>query len=250
MRAALRLSLIGLVVAPWHCARPGAHAQVYRGNDTGGIIPWSCENEVGRARDRRRVSARGWNKFARITSVHRMYGDYIAFNCLWRPDIARYQTPGGAHALVLLCACPRAAAASARATCATDAARARSRAAFTMAIQRRASATRCVFRRSQKSRNPPIKPRPSDQGSSFMRFTVSVLALAACAVVCRRPGFSHAPGGIVGGHDQSRRQQDAAADDAAVHRRRDRQAHERIRRRYQRRHVFQAGGPERSEPPW
>jgi hypothetical protein len=25
--------------------------------------------------------------------VHRMYGDYIAFNCLWRPDIARYQIP-------------------------------------------------------------------------------------------------------------------------------------------------------------
>ena len=22
-----------------------------------------------------------------------MYGDYIAFNCLWRPDIARYQIP-------------------------------------------------------------------------------------------------------------------------------------------------------------
>ncbi len=89
MRAAWRLSLIGLAVA---LSSASAHAQVYRGNDTGGIIPWTCENEAG-AREIAGAYCAGWNKYARITSVHRIYGDYIAFNCLWRPDIARYQMP-------------------------------------------------------------------------------------------------------------------------------------------------------------
>ena len=117
MRAGLvptvwRSSLIGLALA---LLSAGAHAQVYRGNDTGGIIPWSCENEVD-AREIAGAYCARWDKYARITSVHRMYGDYIAFNCLWRPDIAPYQIPRGAHALVVLCERPRAAAASARAS--------------------------------------------------------------------------------------------------------------------------------------
>ena len=89
MRAAWRLSLIGLAVA---LSSASAHAQVYRGNDTGGIIPWTCENEAD-AREIAGAYCAGWNKYARITSVHRMYGDYIAFNCLWRPDTARFQVP-------------------------------------------------------------------------------------------------------------------------------------------------------------
>jgi hypothetical protein len=83
------LSLIALAVA---FSSASAQAQVYRGNDTGGIIPWSCENEVDAPAIAGAYCA-GWNKYARITSVHRMYGDYIAFNCLWRPGIARYQIP-------------------------------------------------------------------------------------------------------------------------------------------------------------
>ena len=89
MRVALRLSLIGLALV---LSAANAQAQVYRGNDTGGIIPWSCENEA----DARAIAGdhcAGWGKFARITSVHRMYGDYIGFNCLWRPDVARYSIP-------------------------------------------------------------------------------------------------------------------------------------------------------------
>jgi hypothetical protein len=89
MRAALRFSLVGLAVALFSA---NAHAQVYSGNDTGGIIPYSCENEVA-AREIAGAYCAGWNKYARITSVHRMYGDYIAFNCLWRPDTARFQMP-------------------------------------------------------------------------------------------------------------------------------------------------------------
>ena len=89
MRAPLRLSLIGLAITLFSAS---ADAQVYRGNDTGGIIPWSCENEVD-ARAIAGAYCASWNKYARITSVHRMYGDYIGFNCLWRPDIARFQIP-------------------------------------------------------------------------------------------------------------------------------------------------------------
>ncbi len=93
MRAPWRLALIGMAVA-WSTAAtaPVAQAQVYRGNDTGGIIPWSCENEVD-ARAIAGAYCASWGKVARITSVHRIYGDYIAFKCLWRPGIARYQIP-------------------------------------------------------------------------------------------------------------------------------------------------------------
>ena len=54
------------------------------GNDTGGIIPWSpgirqiafnlASEHCGR-----------YNKYARITSVHARYGDYIGFACVWSP---------------------------------------------------------------------------------------------------------------------------------------------------------------------
>jgi hypothetical protein len=69
-----------------------AQAQVYRGNDTGGIIPWSCENEAD-ARDIAAAYCASWNKYPRITSVHRQYGDYIAFVCLWSPHVNRYAIP-------------------------------------------------------------------------------------------------------------------------------------------------------------
>ena len=41
MKRAALLSVIGVLLlgAP-------AQAQIYRANDTGGIIPWSCENEA------------------------------------------------------------------------------------------------------------------------------------------------------------------------------------------------------------
>lgn len=88
MRSALRCLFVTLAVL----ATADANAQVYRGNDTGGIIPWSCENEAA-AREIAGTYCAGWNKFARITSVKRQYGDYIAFNCLWRAGIAPYQIP-------------------------------------------------------------------------------------------------------------------------------------------------------------
>jgi hypothetical protein len=65
---------------------------VYEGNDTGGIIPWSCENEA-QARAIAQAYCARWDKYYRITSVHRRYGDYIAFNCLWSPYLNPFALP-------------------------------------------------------------------------------------------------------------------------------------------------------------
>ena len=69
-----------------------AHAQVYHGNDTGGIISWSCENEAAAPQIAARYCAR-WDKYYRITSVHPHYGDFIAFSCLWAPHVNPYALP-------------------------------------------------------------------------------------------------------------------------------------------------------------
>ncbi len=53
-----------------------------RGNDTGGIIPWSPENEANAPAIAGAQCAR-WNKYAVATSLHRRYGDYIGYRCVW-----------------------------------------------------------------------------------------------------------------------------------------------------------------------
>jgi len=82
------LSVVGFVLM----MGMSAQAQIYRGNDTGGIIPWSCENEAEAHQIAAAYCAR-WDKYHRITSVHRHYGDFIAFNCLWSPRINPYALP-------------------------------------------------------------------------------------------------------------------------------------------------------------
>ncbi len=51
-----------------------------KGNDTGGIIPWSHEAEATAM-----VTANNncglYGKYARITSIRRVYGDYIVYEC-------------------------------------------------------------------------------------------------------------------------------------------------------------------------
>ena len=90
MRVMLRWSVVCAALA---LTVGGANAQsVARGNDTGGIISWSCEAEA-MAQEIAGAHCARWGKFHRITSVQRFYGQYIGFNCLWRPDIARYQIP-------------------------------------------------------------------------------------------------------------------------------------------------------------
>jgi hypothetical protein len=63
-----------------------------QGNDTGGIISWSCENEAAAPAIAADFCA-SYNKYPRISSVHRQYGDYIAFRCLWSPQVAKFQIP-------------------------------------------------------------------------------------------------------------------------------------------------------------
>jgi hypothetical protein len=60
------------------------------GNDTGGIITWSPEHQH-MARDWAGEHCARYGKFARITSIHRQYGDYIGFNCVFDP---RKRPPG------------------------------------------------------------------------------------------------------------------------------------------------------------
>ena len=63
------------------CVGPGPGLT---GNDTGGIIVWSPQN-ARVAKDWAAEHCARYGKFARITSVHAQYGDYIAFACQFRP---------------------------------------------------------------------------------------------------------------------------------------------------------------------
>jgi hypothetical protein len=90
MRVVLWLGTIGAALL---FPIAGANAQaIYHGNDTGGIISWSPENQ----RHARKLAddyCEGWGKFGRITGVRRQYGDFISFNCVWHPRINRFALP-------------------------------------------------------------------------------------------------------------------------------------------------------------
>jgi hypothetical protein len=62
----------------------------YKGNDTGGIIPWSPENERN-AFAIAEANCRWNNKYPVATSIHRVPGDFIAYRCQWDPP--RHQRP-------------------------------------------------------------------------------------------------------------------------------------------------------------
>ena len=62
-----------------------------KGNDTGGIIPWSPENEANAADIAQRNCAQ-FGKHAVATSLHRVPGDYIGYSCVWNPPV---DTPSG-----------------------------------------------------------------------------------------------------------------------------------------------------------
>ncbi len=55
------------------------------GNDTGGIFPYSPNVEPIYQQIAADHCAR-WRRFAKVTSIHRVYGDYVAFICFDRPD--------------------------------------------------------------------------------------------------------------------------------------------------------------------
>lgn len=62
----------------------GVGPGVFEGNDTGGIIAWSPEVDLI-YREVAAAHCAAWNKVAEITSVHRWYGDYVAFRCHFPP---------------------------------------------------------------------------------------------------------------------------------------------------------------------
>ncbi|HEY1475845.1 MAG TPA: hypothetical protein VGF53_17380 [Pseudolabrys sp.] len=57
-----------------------------KGNDTGGIISWSPDHELIAPQWAAEHCAH-YKKFAQITSIGRQYGNYIAFDCNWRPPL-------------------------------------------------------------------------------------------------------------------------------------------------------------------
>jgi hypothetical protein len=55
-----------------------------KGNDTGGIIPWSPENEA-RSFEIASRNCAFWNKYPLATSILRTPGSYIVYKCVWDP---------------------------------------------------------------------------------------------------------------------------------------------------------------------
>jgi hypothetical protein len=56
------------------------------GNDTGGIFPYSPAVEASYNQIAEGYCAR-WGRIAKVTSVHRTYGDYVSFVCHDRPGM-------------------------------------------------------------------------------------------------------------------------------------------------------------------
>jgi hypothetical protein len=75
MRYGIVLMALGMALGA--CVGPGP----FKGNDTGGIIAWSPEAEAS-AREVTASHCSRYGRQARITSIRREYGDYIAFSCL------------------------------------------------------------------------------------------------------------------------------------------------------------------------
>jgi hypothetical protein len=79
----------------------GAQAGIFgiwggHSNDTGGIIPWSPEIAYT-YRDIAAAECARWNKVAFITSVHRVYGDYVGFVCRYPRDYDPRKARWGWH---------------------------------------------------------------------------------------------------------------------------------------------------------
>jgi hypothetical protein len=57
-----------------------------KGNDTGGIIPWSPALRDFGYREAAQHHCGGYHKVAHITSVKARYGDYVGFSCNFPPN--------------------------------------------------------------------------------------------------------------------------------------------------------------------
>jgi hypothetical protein len=77
----LSLGSAGAVLANW--IGPGPWIT---GNDTGGIIFYSPDLEGAYPQIAQDYCAR-WRRISKITSMHRVYGDYVSFICIDKPWI-------------------------------------------------------------------------------------------------------------------------------------------------------------------
>jgi hypothetical protein len=80
----MRLAALCLIVASALLLPACAGIRGIKSNDTGGIIPWTPETQTEAHAIAAERCAR-YDKYARITSVHAHFGDYIGFACVWSP---------------------------------------------------------------------------------------------------------------------------------------------------------------------
>jgi hypothetical protein len=80
-----RLSAIAALLLLANCGVYGP-----KGNDTGGIIPWSPEAQHD-ALEIAQANCGSYGKYAVITSVDRHPGQYIAYACDWKQPHTRYR---------------------------------------------------------------------------------------------------------------------------------------------------------------
>ena len=83
------LSVSASTVAPAGFFGPGPwFGRVWPyGNDTGGIIPYAPEVKLVEYREMAASYCAHWHRLSHVTSVHRKYGDYVAFVCIDRPGM-------------------------------------------------------------------------------------------------------------------------------------------------------------------
>ncbi len=74
----VRLAALSMTLTVGACGVYGA-----KGNDTGGIIPWSPAAELN-AMNVAQDDCGRYNRRSVITAVTRIYGDYIVYECRWK----------------------------------------------------------------------------------------------------------------------------------------------------------------------
>lgn len=85
LTALIGMTATGAALATWAGpASPAGPRPGITGNDTGGIMPYSPDLEGVYETIAQDYCAR-WHRLSHITSVHRMYGDYISFVCIDKP---------------------------------------------------------------------------------------------------------------------------------------------------------------------
>jgi hypothetical protein len=83
--AALAVSATEVAFGTWAGpASPSGPRVRITGNDTGGIIPYVPDFEGSYEAMAQDYCAR-WHRLSKITSMHRIYGDYVSFVCIDKP---------------------------------------------------------------------------------------------------------------------------------------------------------------------